>query len=109
MTAFKKIGEIAIVALWAAVAATFGKIMEPFLKWLLFLSFRGLVWLLPPGKVENAILDLFKEVHKTYGETYDVETYVGPNAKTPFGRGTRRTRALRDRVEPTFDNPGPES
>lgn len=90
MTALNKLGKLALTALWAAVAATFGRIMEPFLKWLLFLSMRGLVWLLPPGKAENAIIELYKEFKKSYGDKYDLDGYMANYPKAPLSRGFGR-------------------
>ena len=109
--AFRKLGGLALSALWAAVAATLGKIMEPLLKWLLFLSMRGLVWLLPPGKAENAIIELYKEFKQSYGEKYDLDHYMESHPKTPFGRafGGRDPdwrRKLAERKDPYFGKPG---
>lgn len=108
--ALRKLGGLALSALWAAVAATLGKIMEPFLKWLLFLSMRGLVWLLPPGKAENAIIELYKEFKQSYGEKYDLDGYMENYPQAPLGRvfGRRDAdwrRKLAERKDPYFGKP----
>lgn len=107
MTAYNKIGGLALTALWAALATVFGKIMEPLLKWLLFLSMRGLVWVLPPGKAENAIIELYKEFKTAYGEKYDLDGYMANHPKAPLsrafgGRDPDWRRKLAERKDPTF-------
>lgn len=103
--ALQKAGELVIKAIWAATAALLARIMEPVLKTTLFLSLRGLIWLIPDKyKVDAVLKEFYREMKKSYGEKYDLDDPLGTHTETPGGRNPGGFRPRGSNLDPTLEN-----